>query len=61
VVYGDYKLINDRRRKTQQLFNLESDPQELHNLLETEPGKQQELAAILDSFLRVAEAAHPLP
>jgi hypothetical protein len=61
VILGDYKLIHNRLRSTQELFNLREDPAEARNLIEKEPQKFEELAALLRSFAAYGERTHPLP
>ena len=61
VVLGDWKLIQDRMRGTEQLFHLGEDPAEGDNRIAREPARADELRAVLDSFVSRAEAAHPLP
>ncbi|MCC6552668.1 MAG: sulfatase [Polyangiaceae bacterium] len=61
VVLGDWKLIQDRMRGTEELFHLGEDPAELDDRSVRDEARAEELRAVLDSFVSRAEAAHPLP
>lgn len=55
------KLIYDRRKGVWYLYDLEKDPLEKRNILAKNPEKTQQMQDILLSFIRHAEARHPLP
>jgi arylsulfatase A-like enzyme len=61
VVLGDWKLVQDRMRGTEQLFHLGDDPAEGDDRAARDPARADELRAVLDSFVSRAEVAHPLP
>lgn len=61
IISGDHKLVIDRLAGTAQLFNLKSDPGEERSLLNHDRDEQARLSAILESFVGIAEAEHPLP
>jgi arylsulfatase A-like enzyme len=61
VVSGRYKLIHDRNRRTKRLFDLKADPKETEDLVETDPERLQELDVLLETFVQLGEAEHPLP
>ena len=50
VVDGPYKYIHDLGTGVNMLFNLERDPEELSNLVETSPAIRGRLAELLDSW-----------
>ncbi len=50
VVLGDWKLIVDRGKDRQQLFDLATDPGELTNLASSRPEKLAQLRAALDVY-----------
>ena len=47
-----WKLINDMMRRTIELYNIENDPLETNNLMETEVNKMEELKGNLDNWVR---------
>jgi arylsulfatase A-like enzyme len=62
VIHRDWKLIryyNDADGR-HQLFDLRSDPYELHDVAKEQPAKERELSAMLDGFLRECDAELPL-
>jgi arylsulfatase A-like enzyme len=61
VRYGDYKLIEYYENNTAQLFNLKTDPGEQHDLFLSEPGKVQELRAMLHAWRKNVNADMPIP
>ncbi len=61
IRYGEYKLIEYYENSTAQLFNLRSDSAEAHDLSRSEPGKVQELRAMLHAWRKNVNAAMPVP
>jgi arylsulfatase A-like enzyme len=61
VVFEGHKLILDRRKVTEEFYDLSRDPKEARNLSGEESAKQTLLREILTSFLASAEPVHPLP
>jgi arylsulfatase A-like enzyme len=61
VVLGDWKLVQDRMKGTEELFDLIEDPIEADNRVSRDADRAGELRAVLDSFVSRAEASHPLP
>lgn len=61
VIFEGYKLILDRRRGTEEFYDLRADPGETHNLAGEDSAEQSRLREILLSFLAKAESRHPLP
>jgi arylsulfatase A-like enzyme len=61
VVLGDWKLLQDRMKGTEELFHLTEDPLEGDNRVSRDAARADELRAVLDSFMSRAEASHPLP
>ncbi len=55
LVRGRYKLLEDVSRGTFQLFDLEADPRERHDLAQAEPERLAELLAELRATIRSAE------
>ena len=63
MIYHDWKLLryyNDRDGR-HQLFDLGSDPYEMHDAVKEQPAKERELSALLDAFLRACDAELPPP
>ncbi len=58
---GDWKLIRFFADNTLELYNLQDDVSEAHNLAAANPGKVKELSALLDQFLRESQAELPTP
>lgn len=48
---GDWKYILDVHGNTVELYDLRSDPTELHNLADARPDKAAELRAVLAEWL----------
>ena len=61
VIFEGRKLILDRRKGTEEFYDLNADPGETHNLAGEDSAQQTLLREILTSFLSSAERAHPLP
>jgi arylsulfatase A-like enzyme len=51
VRYDGWKFVKGRGRALRQLFDLDSDPLELHNVVDEYPKKAAELETILDEFV----------
>ncbi len=58
---GDWKLIEFFHWNTVELYNLEEDPGETNNLMETHPVKAQEMLDLLHRFQAQAGAQMPVP
>lgn len=61
VIFEGHKLILNRRKGTEEFYDLRADPEEANNLAGKGSPEQSRLRAILLSFLTQAEARHPLP
>lgn len=61
VVWGQHKLIVNRRADAAELFDMQEDPGEGQNLLLADPETYERLSDLLEGFLGGAEAEHPLP
>lgn len=61
VIFEGHKLILDRRKGTEEFYDLNADPEEERNLSGEESAKQALLREILTSFLSSTEPLHPLP
>lgn len=51
VRYDGWKFVKGRERSLRQLFDLDSDPHELHNVIDEYPGKAAELESLVDDFV----------
>lgn len=51
VRYDGWKLVKGKDRQLTQLFDLGSDPYEIHNIADNNPEKMHELGALLDEFI----------
>jgi arylsulfatase A-like enzyme len=61
VRVGNYKLIEYYENNTVQLFDLQNDPSEQHDLSHTSPDKIQELTALLHDWRKNVNAEMPTP
>jgi len=56
---GRFKLIVDARTGRRQLFDLEADPAEVHDIAASEPERVARLEALLDSQMRQSAGTRP--
>jgi len=56
VIDGDVKLLVDRRTRRSELYRLDSDPAERHDLAAREPEEVARLRSLLDAWVRRSEA-----
>ncbi len=61
VRYGDYKLIEYYENRTVQLFDLESDPGERHDLSDSQPATAGQLRQMLETWRTRVGADMPVP
>jgi arylsulfatase A-like enzyme len=61
VRLGNYKLIEYYENNTVQLFDLQNDPSEQHDLSHTETAKVQELTKLLHNWRQQVNAEMPVP
>jgi arylsulfatase A-like enzyme len=59
ITQDGYKLIYNRNYHTFELFDLDRDPMEQHNLYNTEPGRAEEMKRLLGRFIDVVTASRP--
>jgi len=58
---GDWKLIRFYETGREEVYNLNSDSSEQHDLAATHPDKRQEMDAHLDAWLKATGAQMPVP
>ncbi len=58
---GDWKLIRFYETGREELYDLNSDPSEIHDLAVSNPTRRNELAARLDAWLKEVGAQMPVP
>ena len=61
VTQDDWKLIRYHEDGRNELYNLQSDPAEQHDLSAAEPQRTVALGALLEDWLRTTEARFPMP
>ena len=61
LYYGGVKVIEDSRRKTVEVYDLERDPGELDNLFDREPARSQPALAALRAFFAANALANKRP
>ena len=61
VRVGATKLIVDRKKETVELFDLSSDPKELHSLADERPDETARLHDLIDAHTAREEKRHTLP
>jgi hypothetical protein len=60
ITQDGYKLIYNRNYTTFELFDLNRDPQEQHNLYDREPEKAERLKQMIGRFVDVVTASRPI-
>lgn len=55
ITRGHFRLLHDMRKQTFELFNVETDPREIHNLVDDDNRKFEEMKAVLDTWLEQIE------